>query len=305
MEKSNKTLKQKLRSRQGQQMITSVLFLAIPLILLIMLTYVPFVEMVRYSFHKWNGFGEMKFIGLQNYKEIFTRPEYFTVLKTSLYYLVGSFVQIALALMFAYILNSKVKFGNFFKGTLFFPYLINGVAVGFIFLYFYQRGGTLDTLLTGIGIPAEVLPYWLKDTAIINISLAAVSIWRYLGQNMVMFSGAMQSINGDLYEAAALDGANKWQQFRYIVLPNIKTVVSINMILAVKGAISVFEIPYIMTDGGNGSATFVTKTLEVAFTSRKIGLASAMGVLLLAVILVITYIQKRFFEGGNDEYGRA
>ncbi len=305
MQKSNKTLKQKLRSRQGQQMITSVLFLAIPLVLLIMLTYVPFVEMVRFSFHKWNGFGEMKFIGLQNYKEIFTRPEYFTVLKTSLYYLVGSFVQIGLALIFAYILNDKVKCGNFFKGTLFFPYLINGVAVGFIFLYFYQRGGTLDTLLTGIGIPAEVLPYWLKDTAIINISLAAVSIWRYLGQNMVMFSGAMQSISGDLYEAAALDGANKWQQFRYIVLPNIKTVVSINMILAVKGAISVFEIPYIMTDGGNGSATFVTKTLEVAFTSRKIGLASAMGVLLLAVILVITYIQKRFFEGGSDEYGRA
>ncbi len=305
MQKSNKTLKQKLKSRQGQQMITSVLFLAIPLVLLIMLTYVPFVEMVRFSFHKWNGFGEMKFIGLQNYKEIFTRPEYFTVLKTSLYYLVGSFVQIGLALIFAYILNDKVKCGNFFKGTLFFPYLINGVAVGFIFLYFYQRGGTLDTLLTGIGIPAEVLPYWLKDTAIINISLAAVSIWRYLGQNMVMFSGAMQSISGDLYEAAALDGANKWQQFRYIVLPNIKTVVSINMILAVKGAISVFEIPYIMTDGGNGSATFVTKTLEVAFTSRKIGLASAMGVLLLAVILVITYIQKRFFEGGSDEYGRA
>ena len=98
-----------------------------------------------------------------------------------------------------------------------------------------------------------------------------------------------------------LDGANKWQQFKYIVLPGIKTVVSINMILAVKGAISVFEIPYIMTDGNGVSATFVTKTLEVAFTSRKIGMASAMGVVLLIMILIITFVQKKFFDGGGEE----
>lgn len=127
-----------------------------------------------------------------------------------------------------------------------------------------------------------------------------VSLWRYMGQNMVMFSGAMQSINSDLLEAASLDGANSWQQFRYIILPNIKTIVSLNLILAVKGAISVYEIPMIMTNGANGSSTFVMKTLDTAFTSRKIGLASAMGVVLLVFIMIVTFIQKRFIEGKEE-----
>jgi len=301
----NEAAKRKKRSfsevmslRKTKQYITAFWFLLIPLILLVLFTYVPLVDMIRYSFYKWDGFGKMKFIGVDNYVEMFTKPEYFRMFKTSFYYLIGSFIQIGLALVFAALLmdSKKTKFTNFFKGAIFFPYLVNGVAVGLIFLYFYQPGGTLDTLLTSLGFSQETLPLWMKTVGLNNVCLAIVSLWRYLGQNMVMFAGSMQSVDGDLYEAAALDGANQIQIFRYIILPNIKTVISINMILAVKGAISVFEIPYIMTDGANGTATFVTKTLEVAFTSRKIGMASAMGVVLLILIMIITFIQKRFFE---------
>lgn len=294
-------MKKKLSSRKFQKNLVIVLFLFAPLLLLIVFTYLPFTDMVKYSFYKWNGTSKtMKFIGLKNYIEVFTRPEYFVVLKTSLYYLVGSFIQIGLALYFATILNFKVKFSNFFKGSIFFPYLINGVAIGFVFLYFFKSGGTLNTILMSIGIAEDKIPLWLNNRSLINVSLASVSVWRYMGQNMVMFSGAIASVNSDLYEASQLDGANRWQQFRYIILPNIKLIVSLNMILAVKGAISVFEIPFIMTDGGNGSATFVTKTLETAFTMKKVGLASAMGVVLLVIILFITFIQKRFFEGKED-----
>lgn len=290
--------KKRFSSRKVQRNVVIILFLFAPLLLLIVFTYLPFTDMVRYSFFKWNGTSKtMKYIGLKNYIEVFTRPEYFAVLRTSLYYLVGSFVQIALALYFATILNFKVRFSNFFKGAIFFPYLINGVAIGFVFLYFFKSGGTLNSILTAFGVAEEKIPLWLNNRSLINVSLASVSVWRYMGQNMVMFSGAMASVNSDLYEASQLDGANRWQQFCYIILPNIKLVVSLNMILAVKGAISVFEIPYIMTNGGNGSATFVTKTLETAFTMKKVGLASAMGVVLLTFILIITLIQKKFFEG--------
>ena len=290
--------KKRFSSRKVQRNVVIILFLFAPLLLLIVFTYLPFTDMVRYSFFKWNGTSKtMKYIGLKNYIEVFTRPEYFAVLRTSLYYLVGSFVQIALALYFATILNFKVRFSNFFKGAIFFPYLINGVAIGFVFLYFFKSGGTLNSILNAFGVAEEKIPLWLNNRSLINVSLASVSVWRYMGQNMVMFSGAMASVNSDLYEASQLDGANRWQQFCYIILPNIKLVVSLNMILAVKGAISVFEIPYIMTNGGNGSATFVTKTLETAFTMKKVGLASAMGVVLLTFILIITLIQKKFFEG--------
>lgn len=296
-----KSFSEFMRSRTGKQCVVSIVFLAIPLLLLIVFTYYPLVDMFRYSFMKWDGISKInkKFIGLQNYIDFFKNSKYYSVLWVSFYYLIGSFVQIGLALVLAAVLNTKTKFANFFKGTIFFPYLINGVAVGFIFLYFYQRGGTLDTLLTAIGFSQESLPYWLKDVAINNIALTVVSVWRYLGNNMVMFSGAMQSINGDLYEAASLDGANAWQQFIYIIVPNIRTIISINMIMAVKGAISVYEIPYIMTSGGNGTATFVTKTLEVAFTSKKIGMASAMGIILFIIVMIVTVIQKRYEKGAE------
>ncbi len=293
--------KEKIKTRKFQQRIVIVTFLFVPLLLLILFTYLPFADMARYSFYKWNGSSPtMKFVGLRNYKEVFTRTEYLEVFKTSIYYLVGSFIQIGLALYFATILNYAIRGKNFFKGAIFFPYLINGVAIGFIFLYFFKGGGTLDTILMWLGVPQEKLPMWLGNPKIINYSLASVSVWRYMGQNMIMFAGAIQSIDPNLYEAASLDGAGRWQQFKYIILPGIKLIVSLNMILAVKGAISVFEIPKIMTDGANGSATFVTKTLDTAFTVHKVGLASAMGMVLLLIIMIVTFIQKRFFEGKEN-----
>ena len=130
------------RSYRLQKKVTPILFLTIPLMLLAVFTYIPVANMIGYSFVKWDGLGDDKvFIGLENYIEIFTRPELFRVFKVSLYYFFGSFVQMGIALYFATILSFKVKFKNFFKGTLFFPYLINGVAIGFIFLYFFRPEG--------------------------------------------------------------------------------------------------------------------------------------------------------------------
>ena len=301
-EKKKNALVEFFSRRAVQKWVIIILFLIIPIALLVVFTYLPLFDMVGYSFFKWNGTSKQKtWIGLNNYIEVFTRPEYLKVLKTSIYYFIGSIVQIILALFFATILNYKIKGRDFFKGVIFFPSLLNGVAIGLIFLLFYKGGGTLDSVLTMLGIPQQALPLWLGDVALVNISLVFVSVWRYMGQNMVMFNGAIQSVNTELLEAASLDGANKWQQFWYIILPNIKTIVSLNLILAVKGAISVYEIPMIMTNGANQSATFVMKTLDTAFTSRKIGLASAMGVVLLVFIMIVTFIQKRFIEGKEED----
>lgn len=290
------------KRRNVQKYSVVILFLLIPMILLIIFTYLPLVDMVKFSFFQWDGISPTKtWAGIQNYIDVFTRPEYYEVFKVSLYYFVGSIIQIALALYFATVLNYDIKGKNFFKGVIFFPYLLNGVAIGFMFNYFYQAGGTLDTVVHWFGVPMKSMPLWLGDVAIANISLSFVSVWRYLGQNMVMFNGAIQSISGDLLEAASIDGATKTQEFFYIILPNIKTIVSLNLILAVKGAVSVFEIPLIMTAGQNGTDTFVTKTLTTAFSLQKVGLASAMGVVLLVFIMIITFIQQRLFEG-KEEY---
>ncbi|MGR0319627.1 carbohydrate ABC transporter permease [Agromyces sp. ZXT2-3] len=268
-------------------------YLLAALALLITFTYVPVANMIWYSFTKWDGLDPVKeWVGTDNYVRVFTDPKYWQVFVVSLYYFVASFIQIGLALYFATILSFRTRFRNFFKGILFFPYLLNGVAVGFVFLYLFQPGGTLDSLLAIFGLQ-DLSRHWIGDPDVANVSLAATSVWRFMGLNFVLFLGAIQSIPGELYEAAELDGANRWQQFRFIIAPGIKRIISLSFILAVAGSLSVFEIPFIMTGGANGTSTFVIQTVQSAFQFRQVGLASAMAVVLLVIVLVITWIQRR------------
>ncbi|MBP6997665.1 MAG: sugar ABC transporter permease [Phycicoccus sp.] len=280
------------RSRQGPAPYVPWLFLAGPLILLVAFTGIPVANMIGYSFTDWDGVNPAKdFVGLDNYAMVATRPQLFQVFVVSGYYILASFVQMAIALYFATILSFKVRFRNVFKGILFFPYLVNGVAIGFVFLYVFQPGGTLDRVTELLGFQGHHL--WLGDPDLVNWSLAGVSIWRYLGLNFVLFLGAIASIPSSLYEAAELDGASRWQTFRYVILPGIKPIVSLSFILAISGSLAVFEIPYIMTGGANGSKTFVIQTIDLAFKFNKVGLASACAVILLLLILIATWVQRR------------
>ncbi|MEO5743571.1 MAG: sugar ABC transporter permease [Terracoccus sp.] len=269
------------------------LFLLVPLVLLITFTYVPVANMFWYSLTSWNGLSKTKkIVGLDNYTEFFTRPDLYRVFFVSLYYLAASIVQIALALYFATLLSFNTRFKNLFKGIIFFPYLINGVAISFVFLFFFQPGGTLDTVLGFFGVNEASAPQWLGNPDIVNFSLAGTSVWRYMGLNFVLFLGAIQSIPGGIYEAAELDGASRWQQFRYLIAPSIKPIISLSFILAVSGSLAVFEIPFIMLDGANGSTTFVIQTVKLAFENNKVGLASAMAVILLFIVLIVTWVQR-------------
>ncbi|MFJ5778976.1 carbohydrate ABC transporter permease [Streptomyces sp. NPDC093094] len=280
------------RRERTLRRLTPWLFLAVPLALLVTFTYVPVGNMLYYSFTDWDGVSpDRDFVGGENYTEVFTRPEMLRVFAVSLYYLAASVVQIVIALYFATVLSFDLRFRNVFKGILFFPYLINGVAIGFVFLYFFQDGGTLDSILSWFGMNTDHA--WLGDPESANTSLAGVSVWRFTGLNFVLFLGAIQSIPGELYEAAQLDGASRWKQFRHIIAPGIRPVLSLSVILAISGSLSVFEIPYIMTGGATGTSTFVIQTVKFAFQFNKTGLASACAVVLLAVILLITWIQRR------------
>lgn len=276
------------------RILTPYLFVAAAVALLLLLTYLPAANMIWYSFHEWRGIGPLgDFVGLDNYIEVFTNPQIFGVFFVSLYYFAGAFVQMAIALYFAALLSTSTRFSNFFRGVLFFPYLINGVAIGFVFLYLFQPGGTLDTVLGWVGVADT--PQWLGDPNVANFSLAGTSVWRYTGLNFVLFLGAIQSIPGELYEAAELDGASSWQQFWALTFPGIRRIIGLSFILAIAGSLSVFEIPFIMTGGANGTSTFVIQTLQTAFNFRQVGLASAMAVVLLVIVLVVTWVQRRVF----------
>lgn len=292
------------KSRKGQRLFVIITFMTVPLTLLMLFTYIPFLEMFKFSFYNMKYSGTRTFVGLKNYMEVFSRDDCFKSLLLAFYYVAASFVQLALALYFATIFCFKLHGKEVFKGLLFFPYLVCGIAIGFIFKFFFTRGFVLDTVLGWIGMPLESLPYWLRDTRINNISLVFTSVWRYLGQNMVLFLGAMMSVDQTLYEAAAIDGANAWNKFRYIMLPSINSVIVLNMIMCISGSLSAFEPPYVITNGSFGTGTYFVIMNKLAHESQKVGLASAMAVVLLGLIMIATLIQKgveRYYFGVGDQ----
>lgn len=281
-----------------QKVAVITLFAAVPMFLLILFTYVPFAKMIQFSFFNMSYTKNKGYVGFDNYLRIFSKQEYVGAILLSLYYMAGAVVQLALALFFASILSlEKIRGGGAFKAVMFFPFLVNGIAIGYIFKFFYTRGFVLDSVLQAIGIPLDSLPYWLRDQSINNWSLVFTSVWKYCGQNMVLFIGAIASIDPTLYEAATIDGANRWQQFKAIILPGIKTVFMLNLILSITGSLSAFEPAYVVGSmGANGTATFFIKIHQMAHVSGKVGQACAMAMVLMILILIFTAGQRLFFR---------
>ena len=289
--KTKKTFGQWFKSRKVQQWLVIVSFMIVPVLLLLVFSYVPFAKMFEFSLYKMKSYDSKNntYVGFKNYIDVFTRDDCFNSLKLAGYYIVAT------------ILCFKVRGSSLFKGLIFFPYLISGIAIGFIFKFFYTRGFVLDTVLSCIGLNPENLPYWLKDTRINNASLAATSVWRYMGQNMVLFLGAMMSVDPCLYEAASIDGANAWPKFRYIMLPSIKSVIVLNMILSISGSLSAFEPPYVITGGTFGTATYFVMMNSLAHEKGKIGLAAAMAVVLMGLIFIVTIFQQVIMKLIDEE----
>lgn len=289
------------KTLKRQRTILTVTFLAVPLFLLVVFTYLPAFNMIRYSFFRWDGTSPfMDFIGFGNYRRLFENPRYYGVIFNSLYYLFASFVQLFVALVVAYWLSFKLKGTNFFKGVFFFPYLLNGVAVALMFLFFFEPNGTLNSIIRLFG-NEDAVRLWLTEPFVNNTLLATISIWRYIGFNIVLFIAVIQSISSELYEAAEIDGANRRQILFLIIVPNIKLIIVLNMILAVKGAISVFEVPFLITGGDWGTSTFVIEALNITFGANpQYGLGSAFAVVLLVIIIVVTLIQKYLFREDSE-----
>ena len=288
---------QKRKKVNTQKILLIVTFSVVPLFLLILFTYVPFIKMIQFSFYNMSYTKNRGYVGFDNYAKIFTKDEYVGAMLLSLYYMAGAVVQLSLALFFATLLTSGIRGGGIFKGIMFFPFLVNGIAIGYIFKFFYTRGFVLDTVLQSIGFSLDSLPYWLRDQSVNNWSLVFTSVWKYCGQNMVLFIGAIASIDPTLYEAATIDGANKWQQFKSIILPGIKTVFMLNLILSITGSLSAFEPAYVVGSmGANGTATFFIKIHQMAHVSQKVGQACAMAMVLMALILIFTVLQRLFFR---------
>ncbi len=283
-----------------QKRIFIICFLIIPIILLLLFVVYPAAQLFINSLTSWDGISAAKeFIGLKNYKEmIFNSADVWVSLKNNGIYFIVHLLFIPLELMIAIILDSKIKAKDFFKTITFLPYVINGVAIAYAFSFFYSPyNGALNEILKALGM-GWAQQNWLSNEKIVNFSLVAISLWKFSGFHVVLFLAGLQSIPKDILEAAVIDGAGAFQKYTRIIVPSIALVIDFVLFHNMRGALQVFDIPFLVTQGGPGyaSSTFTLYTIDTAFAYNNFGMASSMGVTLLIMIILLSGIQKGLFK---------
>ncbi|MDF2483936.1 MAG: binding-protein-dependent transport system inner rane component [Herbinix sp.] len=279
--------------------ITVTGFLLIPVILLILFSYYPLYKLFQISLSNWNGMSpDIKIIGFDNYKEVLSGKEYLSSIWNNMAYVITAIVQQFVGLFLAILLDSNLKLKKTFRAIIFMPYIINGVAVAFMFNYMYDfTNSPINMILKVIGLEEHVIRFISLDYSS-NFALSFISFWKYVGFTMVIFLAALQSISREVYEAARVDGAGFFSLIRHITFPNIKNMFQISILLSINGSLQAYLEPFVITKGGpNGrTATVIVKSLELAFQYNKFGKAAALGVILLFIILAIVVIQRTFLK---------
>ncbi len=284
-----------------------LLSLAVPVLLLIGFVLVPAFDLIRMSFTDWDGYSKgSNFIWFDNYMAMFKNSDLWLSLRNNGIYFVAHLLFIPVELMLAVLLTSKLRAAKFYKTMVFMPYIINGVAIAYAFSYFFSPvNGAFDAILNAVGL-GDLSQNWLSNPSIVNFVLAFVSLWRFSGYHIVLFIAALQSVPRDIIEAADVDGANAWQVFRYIQVPSITLVVDFILFDNIRGALQVFDIPFVMTGGGPGyaSSTFTLYTIKTAFTYNNFGLASTMAVAIMIMIVIIYVLQNKILHIGREKPAR-
>lgn len=286
-------------ARQRRRFILAAL--AIPVTLLVCFVVVPAIDLIRMSFTNWDGLSPTwDFIKLDNYISMFHNSDLWQSLKNNAVYFFVHLLTIPVELAFAVLLTSKLRAAKFYKTMVFLPYIINGVAISYAFSYFFSPiNGAFDSILEALKLGMLSGHGWLSDEKIVNFTLAFVSLWRFSGYHIVLFMAALQSVNQDIMEAATIDGASSWQMFRYIQTPSIMLMVDFVLFDNIRGAMQVFDIPFVMTQGGPGyaSSTFTLYTIKTAFTFSNFGMASTMAVAIMVIIILIYVVQNKIIHG--------
>ncbi len=270
------------------------------MLFLLYFTVYPIITMFYYSFTDWKGsVSPYDFVGIYNYKNIFTTESYRNVFVTAGYYLLAGLLQQVISLFLAVLMNKKLRGSGFFKGVIFFPFIMNGVAVAMAFRMFYQIGGGLDTLMNFAGL-GDYIKVWIGDPKTCNFALAFIFLWKNVGYSFLIYLGTMQSISSEYYDVAAIDGAGAWAMFKAITYPNIKMIVGLMATFSIVNSISVFDIPYVLTNGKNGTNSFSTTLIETAFSYNKYGQACAMAICMLLIAAIVMVFKNIVFKEENE-----
>lgn len=247
------------------------------------------------SLYEWNLVRKLEFVGLENYTEMF-QDEFFwdSLWNTTLFVILTTPTMVALALVLALLANLNTKLQTFFRGSFFLPSILSVAVISFLAIFMLQPyNGLVNTVLQLVGINAE--PFWMADKTLAWVTIVVVTLWWTVGFNMVLFLAGLQDIPESLYEASEIDGATRWEQFRYITLPQLIPIGRVILLLQILASYKVFAQILLITGGGPGGATrpLIQYIYEVGFTKNNLGYAATMSYALFFILLVLSIIQLR------------
>lgn len=285
-------MKDRKKKKISKKSISMFLFTVPATVLYCIFFIYPIVIGIMYSFTDWNGLAkDFKFVGLANYIEAFSNSRFQNAVKFNIKFTILAVILIVgISLILALIFNSDIRFKSFFRGIFFFPAVLGMLVVGLIFNeIFYRVVPVIGQALNISWLSTNILAS--KSTAMYGVLI--VHVWMAVAMATVMLLAGLQSTPMELYEAAELDGANKWQRFKFITMPFLLPVLSVVVILQIKSGLTVYDIIVALTNGGPGGATESLAMLiyNHGFKEVKFSYAIAEAIILTIVICTISFIQ--------------
>lgn len=284
------------RIRRLLENLEAYAFLLPAAIVLVVFHFFPIIYAFFVSLLRWNLIDPVKpYVGFANYAQLLQDEKFLTALGNTTYYAVVSVaVALPLALFYAVLLNRRLLGMAWYRTAFFIPYVTPFAAAAIVWegLFHPDYFGLLNYLIWKIGIPPQ---RWLLDPVQAMPALIAVSVWSFLGRDIVIFLAGLQNVSKEYYEAAEIDGANNLQVFRYITLPLLSPTTYFILVISMIGAFKVFALPLFLTGGGPLDRTFtiVYSIYQQGFQYFRMGYASAQAYTLFAIIFVITMVQRR------------
>ncbi len=290
----------KMSEMRKQELIAAVILIGPCVIWLLWWLILPALYAFGLSFTSYDLLRPAKsgFIGIKNYISLLKDSGFLKALKNTAFYAIGVVpIQVVIALFLAVVANQDTKFKGFFRVIYYLPGLTSGVAVASIFLFLFSKTGAINVILSSFGMEAVT---WAGSPKFALPLVIIMAIWAGTGFQMLVFIAGLQDISEEIYEAADIDGASPWQQFASITVPLLKPKTFFVMATGFIGALQVFDMAYIISNGTGGpdgsTMTAVFFLYTEAFKKNQMGYSSAAAFILFGIILILTMIQKKFFD---------
>ena len=285
------------RRRSSRRHVAAPWWFLIPaLAFYLFVVLIPGARGAYFAFTNWNGLSRVQqFVGLANFRAILHDPAASGAIEHTLFIAVAvTIAQNVAGLLLALGVTSRIKSRNALRVLFFAPSVVAPVATGYLWQYLLSPAGAVNTLLHGVGL-GFLQQDWLGDPSLVLWSIATVIVWQFAGYSMVIFIAGLQSIPGDVLEAAVVDGTNPWQRFWHVTFPLLRPAVVINLMLSVIGGLKLFDQVWVMTSGGPGDASQTMSTLiyQNAFQFGEYGYSVAMALILTMFVAILSGAQYR------------